>query len=246
MLKRIFACGLFCLLFPLVSGYAQQSAQAGLVVRSDPSGAEAVLTGDAVVTGVTPTFFQYPLVGEYRLQVRKHGYESYSTRLMLDPSRQMEVSVELSPKTRLKAAARSLLLPGWGQRYTDQKAKGFVFHLLAVGSVAAYFIADHDFDQKYDRHLEYVAAFDSVQAAGGSYTELSRLHRELVASQQEAYDAEDVRRITIGAAIGIWTLSLLDVLFFFPSREETLTVGGLSIEPTADPSGVGLRVSTGF
>ena len=246
MLKRIFAVFLLCSLFPLQSLFAQDTVEAGLIVRSAPEGAEVVLKGDAVVAGVTPTFFRQGLVGEYRVEIKKHGYEKYSTKVVLDPSRQMEVSVSLSRKTGFKAALRSLVIPGWGQRYGDQNTKGVLFHLMAAGSVAAFLIADQDFNDKYDLFTEEEAAFDSVRAAGGSYQDMQRAHRELVQAQQRAYDAENTRRITIGVAAGVWALNLIDALFFFPDEGGTFSVKGLTVTPTADPGSVGLTLTHSF
>lgn len=246
MLKRIFTVVLLGLsLFPLTVE-AQDSTQGGLIVRSSPEGAEVVLKGDAVVAGVTPTFFQHGLVGQYRVEIRKHGYETYKTGVVLDPTRQIEISADLSRKTGFKAAVRSMVFPGWGQRYGDQKTKGLVFHLLAAGSVAAYLITDHDFDNKYERFRDREAAYDSAFAAGGSYADLQRMHEDLLDAQDRAYDAEDIRRISIGAVAGVWALGVIDALFFFPEERGTFTVKGLTVKPTADTESVGLTLSHNF
>lgn len=246
MLKRIFTVILLGhVLFPLTLK-AQDSTQGGLIVRSAPEGAEVVLTGDAVVAGVTPTFFQQGLVGQYKVEIKKYGYETYKTKVVLDPLRQMEISADLSRKTGFKAAVRSMVIPGWGQRYGDQKTKGVVFNLLAVGSVAAFLIADQDFDKKYDRFRDWEDTYDSSLAAGGSYADLQRVHGELINAQQEAYDAEDTRRVSVGAVAGVWALSIIDALFFFPEEGGTFTVKGLTVKPTADTKSVGLTLSHNF
>ena len=246
MLKRIFTLFLLLCAAALSAPYAQETADGGLIVRSNPEGAEVTVEGDAIVSGVTPTFFQQGLIGQYRVQIKKYGYENYSTRVVLDPSRQMEISIDLSRKTGLKAAVRSLVIPGWGQRYGGQKSKGFLFHLLAAGSVTAYLIADHDFDKKYDRFQQREDAFDSASAAGAGYADMERLYGELVDAQQKAYDAEEVRRVTIGVVAGVWALNLIDALFFFPDEGGTFSVKGLTVTPTADPNNVGLTLSRAF
>ncbi|MFZ1684374.1 MAG: PEGA domain-containing protein, partial [Candidatus Zixiibacteriota bacterium] len=91
---------------------AQQTAQSGLTVRSNPDGAEVTLKGDAIVTGITPTTFHQFLVGSYTVIVKRHGYENYKTHVMLDPNQPASLDVRLSPRTRIKAAARSLFIPG--------------------------------------------------------------------------------------------------------------------------------------
>ncbi len=243
-LKRTLAAGFFCFILH-VSAAAQSEAAKGLVVRSYPEGAQVTLTGEVTVSGITPATFEHTLVGDYKLELRKYGYERYRTRVTLDPTKMTEMSVRLSPKTRYKAAGRSVIIPGWGQRYTDQKTKGFLFTALAVGSVAAYLIADREFDDKRevldDRLRQYDRAYQS-----GTYDEVVRLYDELDAAQGEAYDAENIRRITMGAVIGVWCLNLLDALFFFPEERTTFSVKGLAVGSAAQPGEVGLSISMGF
>jgi hypothetical protein len=225
---------------------AQQTPQSGLTVRSNPDGAEVTLKGDAIVTGITPTTFHQLLVGSYTVIVKRHGYENYKTHVMLDPNQPASLDVRLSPRTRIKAAARSLFVPGWGQYYGQQKTKGVLFTLLAAGSVGAFLIADHDFQNKNDLFKASEHAYDSSVAAGASYQELVRAQASLASTQKKAYDSENVRRATLGAVIGVWSLSLLDALLFFPEDHGTFTVKGISVTPDTKPGTLGLTLSRRF
>ena len=242
LLKRILTACLFVLLPVIVN--AQGAAQGNFTVVSYPAGAEVTLKGEAVVVGVTPSLFQQPLFGEYK--VKKFGYEKYSTRVTLDPNKPQELTVSLTPKTRLKAAVRSLVVPGWGQLYTEQKSKGLLFNLLAVGSVAAYLIADNNYNDEYDDLQASRRAYDSTIAHGGSYDDIRSRYINLRDNQEEAYNAETVRRITIGAVIGAWSLSVLDALFFFPRESGTFTVKGLTLKPETGNGTIGLTLSKSF
>jgi len=243
-LKRILTAVVAITTFPILSG-AQESGQGDVTVRSNPEGAQITLSGEAIVSGVTPVRFRQLLIGDYDLVLKRPGYETYSDRVVLDPTKKMEINVRLSPKTRFKAAVRSLFIPGWGQKYTDQKTKSCFFAALALGSVAAYLIADEDFDDKYDTFQGKLHDYDSTYAAG-SIEDLRRLKSELDAAQKEAYDAENVRRITTGAAIAVWGINVIDVLFFFPEQRATLSVKGLAVRPSADSDKVGLTISKAF
>lgn len=244
MLKRILTFTAIVLSF--AAAVSAQSADSGFSVISSPPGAEVTLTGDAVVAGVTPTTFRQPLLGEYKVTVRKYGYENYNSRVTLDPVKSLALDVRLTPKTRLKAAARSLFIPGWGQRYTDQKGKSFVFNLLAAGSIAAFLIADEEFRYRRDLYNDISKTYDSSKTAGAGYDQMQRLYAELSAKQKKAYDAETVRRATIGTVIGVWGLSVLDAILFFPSDHGTFTVGGISVEPNSRPGTLGLKMSRRF
>ncbi|MBU8934081.1 MAG: PEGA domain-containing protein [candidate division Zixibacteria bacterium] len=243
-LKRTLATVVFLLGWSTLC-WAQSTTQGNLTVRSNPPGAQVILSGDAVVSGITPARFGHLMVGDYKLTVMKHGYEDYSTRLVLDPSKPLAVDISLVPKTRLKAVARSFFIPGWGQKYTTQNRKAFLLAGLAVGAGISYYLADKSFDDKYEVYEYRLAERDSV-AVHGNISELLSLQAGLDAAQNEAYDAENVRRATIGLAIGIWVINLIDVLFFFPEERGIFSVKGLTLEPTAGTDRVGLAITTGF
>jgi len=244
MLKRTLTCTAIALSFAAAG--SAQSPDSGFSVTSSPPGAEVMLSGDAVVVGITPTTFLHPLMGEYNVTLRKYGFENYKSRVTLDPAKPLTLDVKLTPKTKLKSAVRSLFIPGWGQRYTEQKGKSFVFNLLAAGSVAAFLLADDEFRYRRDLFNAVSHTYDSSASAGAGYERMQQLHTELVAKQKKAYDAETTRRATIGAVIGVWGLSVLDAVLFFPSEHGTFTVGGISVEPNTSPGTLGLKMSRRF
>ncbi len=244
-LKRTLAICLLVACLPALS-YAQTSDEGtGVAVTSNPPGAEVTLDGEATVTGVSPVHFMQPLIGDYTLKVRRRGWETYTTHLTLDPTKQLNVNVNLSPRTRFKAAARSFFIPGWGQKYSGQTGKAIVMVTLAVGTGTAYFIADHRFDSRYDTYNARLHEYDSL-AANGTQPELEAAWDRLVSAQDKAYDAENTRRATIGAMIGAWAINMLDVLFFFPEERGTFSIKGLAIEPNASMDQVGVTLSTNF
>ncbi len=244
VLKRILVIAMILLALPAAS-WCQGAFSADLTVNSTPPGAQVTLQGEARVAGITPARFRQLLIGSYEVVVQQPGYETYKTRISVDPTRPMEVNVTLSPKTRFKAAARSLFIPGWGQRYADQKTKGWALTFLAAASVAAYFVTDHDFDTKYDRYMTARHEYDSL-LHNGNITELQSSYVTLQNRQHDAWDAENLRRISIGSAIGTWGLSFLDALFFFPNNRSDVFVKGLTIAPSGDVSKVGLQLSYKF
>jgi len=224
----------------------RSEADANLTVRTSPPGAEARLEGEAELTAVTPAVFNYPLIGEYRLTINKHGYERYRTRLVLDPARPTAMDVQLTPKTGFKAALRSALIPGWGQYYGDQKTKGFTFGLMFAGAAAFFAIADNDLTNKENDYESRLRAYDDARAEGATYSELRRLHNDMAEAQKRAYDAEDVRRISIGVAAGVWGLNVLDALLFTPTDKATFSVKGLAVEPSADMQSVTVTLTKAF
>ena len=244
MIKRIFSICLVAGLLPVLA--VGQTAGGSVTVVSNPGGAEVMLKGDASVVGVTPTTFQHIFIGKYDLILKKSGFETYKERVLVDPSQNMRFDVNLSPKTALKAGLRSTFLPGWGQRYSDQPTKGWLFHFLAAGSVAAYFIADHNFDIKYNKFVEREEAYDAAVYAGAGRDELEGLLADLRAAQDDAYNYEDYRRITIGTVVGVWGLSVLDALLFFPDNRSDVSVGGVTLDTGSGSTPMGLTLSYRF
>jgi len=215
-------------------------------VVTTPPGAEVVLKGEASVSGLSPVTFSYPLTGEYSLIVQKYGYEDYKTRLILDPAHPQQLSVELSPKTGFKAALRSIIIPGWGQRYEDRKTKGFMFSVLFVGAGLILLDNENKFQDREDAYLARLAEYDVAVSRGASIDELTGYHAALVDAQQHAYDAEDNRRISAGVVAGIWGLNVLDALLFAPKERATFSIKGIAVAPSADGQGVRLTLSRTF
>lgn len=239
---------IFCsLIIGLTAGglAAQAPTQGDLVVTTDPPGALVTLKGEATVSGVAPAHFRHLLIGEYRLIVKLDGHEKYSSLINLDPSQQTEIDVRLARKTRVKSAARSMFIPGWGQRYAGQGTKGYAFTMLAAGAAAAFLIADNDFDSKYDEFVDLRDRYDSLRVHG-TVDELAALSPELNRTQDDAYDAENMRRITIGAAIGVWALNVIDALLFFPDNNASFRVKGLTVTPEADLKNMGVQLTWAF
>ncbi len=241
MLKRILTAILPVLLSAAVSS-AQEAAQGDLTVRSNPQGALVTLSGEMVVSGVTPVRFRQLLIGKYAVKVECSGYENYSSRAFLDPSRPMSIDIKLTPKTRYKAALRSLVIPGWGQYYAGQRKKAFALTVLTVGSALVYLVSDNDFADKNDEY----EAVRLQYAAAGTTAERRRLWPALQTSREDAYNAETARQVTLGVLAGCWGLSLLDALLFFPDERADIRVKGFGIHPEVGFDRVGLTIVRSF
>ena len=230
------------MLLPAVS----QAQPGSLTVVTNPPGAEVELEGEAGLSGVTPVTFNYLLIGEYKLTIRKHGFETYETRLVLDPIQPQQINVDLSPKTTTKAVLRSLVIPGWGQSYSGQKTKSLFFKAMFVGAALNLYLADDDFRSRRDEYLQRLDEYDAALAGSGSVDDLERRHAVLIAAQREAYDAESDRRLAAAITVGVWGLNLIDAVLFTPGERSTFSVKGLTIVPSAGTAGAGVAVTMAF
>ena len=241
MLKRILTVVLF--LLPLTS--FSQNSQGVLTVNSVPSGAEATLEGSVKVTGVTPSTFKQLLIGNYKLKISLSGYETFKTDLAIDPTRHFEINATLNPKSKFKALMKSVVVPGWGQTYLERNKKGRIFTFLTAGSVLAYYLIDKDFDDKYDYYQQKLNEYDSVKVFG-DINDLRIVKTKLDEAQNDAYDSENIRRVSIGVVAGLYGLNILDVLFFSPIEKQTVAIKGFSLMPNSYKDGVKLTLSKKF
>ena len=243
-LKRNFKLSAFLSIFILSlcmqNAFAQHAGS--LSITTNPDGALVTLKGDAIVSGVTPTVFRQTLIGFYKITIERYGYERYNTKVILDPSKQMELNISLTPKTRFKSAIRSLVIPGWGQRYSNQKYRGLFYTFFAAATAYGYFIADDDFDTKFDRLRSLELEYDALS----TQSEMEEFLPRLADAQDRAYDAENMRRVAIGSVIAVWSLSIIDALFFFPEEKGTFKVKNLTLTPTTSSQNVGLNLSYQF
>jgi TolB-like protein len=103
-------------------------------------------------------------------------------------------------RSRKDAVFRSLLIPGWGQIYNRQQAKGFVIlgaELALIGSGVAFHIAG---DNAYNRYT-------SATSAGQLGTDPSGQAQRLYDTAVTRYRLRN--GLLIGAA-GLWMLNILD------------------------------------
>jgi len=225
---------------------AQGGDASRFTVTTNPPGAEVVLKGDMEISAVSPASFAYPLMGDYRLVVKKQGFETYKTRILVDPQSPQQVNVDLSPRTAFKATARSMLVPGWGQFYSGRKTRGTILGTLFAGALVAYLGINSDFHDKDDVFRERLGEYDAAVAQGLSYDLLSVRYQALVKAQSAAYNAEDDRRVAIAAVAGIWGLNVLDAMLFSPGERATFTVKGISLAPSSNNGSPGLTLSKAF
>ncbi len=205
----------------------------GLTVTCNPEGALVELTGVASLAGLSPVYFSQGIPGIYELKVSKTGYETYRRKVQISVDRVEQVDVRLDPKTRGKAAIRSLIWPGWGQSYAGQKGKGTFMRIVAVAAGATAVLAELSYQNKKD---DFDVANASYQNAlqNGSVEGLTVWRSRLEVAQTDAHDAESFRRAAVGGAIAVWAVSFLDALFFFPSADGQIAVKNISITPEGD------------
>ncbi len=213
-----------------------------LQITTNPPGALVTLQGEMSLSGVAPVQFERVLVGRYRVEVIRDGFERYRSTAYLSESLLTKLDIKLVPKTPIKAFFRSLIIPGWGQRYYGNATKSTLLLLGTVAAAAGYVVVKDDYDSKVDAYNERIAD----RAAATRWADLPRLNREVRDAQGKANDAEDKLNIMMGVAAGIYVFNLLDAFLLFPEFDTFSEYKPISVQPRADAGRIGLTVSLNF
>ncbi len=207
--SMIIYIGIFALAFS--SALAQDEGR--ITISTNPSGATVYLRGEFDLVANTPAVLPENISGRFRAEVTRPGYETWKSDLTFIPGSANDVNIKLSPKTRIKAAARSILIPGWGQVYSENKSRGYLITAGALASAAAIFHTDRQYDKRK-------ADFDIARSNYNSATSIEeRIVLKAISddSQHEAYKAETDRNTAMAIGAAFWAYNILDALLFFPS-----------------------------
>jgi hypothetical protein len=209
--------GIIALILTLAAAstiWAQEdTAQVTLRITSNPPGVTVNLDGPYQLTTTTPSDITQELMGTYRVKAEKFGYESWNSYITLTPDQPASLRISLSPKTRIKAAFRSVLLPGWGQFYSDRKGWGYFFATGSLVMATGFVLADLHYSNEYDDYLDAKKEFEEAV----SIEEKTKLKEKLDDRQSKAYDAQKLRNAALGVSIAFWAYNVLDNIIFFPS-----------------------------
>lgn len=196
---------------------ATPSELPSLVITSEPTGAVVTLRGPYEWVGQTPWQLYREVSGLYRVEARLPGYESYESEVTLGAGGVRELRIQLSRRTRLKAASRSMLFPGWGQAYNGSRGKGLLMSFAALGAGAGLLVTHEMYNDDLDTFNERKRAYERSTRQG----DLQALHAAVEDASDDAERAYDRRQVVGAIALGVYAASVLDAIFFFPSGEAT-------------------------
>ncbi len=239
--KRILTAALVCLILlaPTII-FAQD--EGNVLVNTDPQGSLVTLEGDLTLSGVSPVQFDRALSGRYRIEVTRDGYENYHSTAYFSSTQATQLDIRLVPKRAYKAFMRSLIIPGWGQKYYGNGYKAAFFFVGTVASAVGYGIFRDDFDTKKDDYEARKAAYENAT----HWSDLPRLQAEMLDAQKKANDAEDWVNIMAGVTIGVYALNLLDSFLLFPEYSSFTEYKAITAVPDVGRDRVGLTVSFNF
>jgi len=118
----------------------------------------------------------------------------------------------------------STLVPGWGQVRAGHYGRGALFmsgELVALTTLA---IADIQYNravEQYDRAKASYLHATYIEDAAGEY---ALMHERW----DSANDLYGIRQTALYAAIGIWAVNVVDMIFFGPEGEPLLSISARS------------------
>ncbi|NUO79149.1 PEGA domain-containing protein [candidate division KSB1 bacterium] len=208
-------------------------------ILSRPSGAVVSLQGEYGLAGRAPYTVVHYLKGPYKIRATKYGYENWSKEFFFSGKGNEKISIKLSPKTRLKGFYRSMLFPGWGQAYADQRLKGGIIASAQCISLGALLYQSAQYNEALDDFNSAAAAY---QQGRSDQVQEPVLRGQLNAAQSELDDRYEARRRWALFAASIYVYNLLDIILFFPSYHHNNVDVNLTVTPPVDPTTESFKV----
>lgn len=230
--------------FCLICSYAVAGAQdeGNVLINSDPQGALVTLKGPLELSGVTPVRFDRVLSGRYELIVQRDGFETHKAVTYFSETQDVQLDIALKRKTSTKAFFRSLILPGWGQRYYGSKTKSTAITIGLLASAIGYAVVKDDYDNKVETYNGLRRDF----AAADLWSDLHRLDADVRAAQNDANDAEDKVNVMTALVVGVYAFNLLDAILFFPEHSSYTEYKAITAAPDIGNGRVGVTLSLRF
>lgn len=140
-----------------------------------------------------------------------------------DPARTFVADLNLAERraryaktSKLKAAGRSLIVPGWGQMYRGHKRRGWIAFGLTAAAGAYLVKAASDYSSARDAYDATTVAELDLDALGGT-GEMSRPFETRYAAYQSKASTANKAAM---ALVAIWGAAVLDNLVIGPNRFE--------------------------
>lgn len=202
------------LAFPGVS--RAQSGTGLLQIQIGPSGAAVELKGPENTLTASPNSISRPIPGWYRLKASYPGFENFTRDVYIDTQSPATISGTLSPKSRWKAGARSVFIPGWGHDYSERTARGVAFTVLTAGMLVGYVLFNDDAGDQLKQYEQVREEYDAAESVAEQEALLPSVEQAL----EDAYDA-DSERLTWGyITLGVYLYQIVDAVVFFPTVPE--------------------------
>lgn len=153
--------------------------------------------------------------GFRKLKIRSSGYSSYSQRVVLAPNAENVFSIALNRKTKYGAMWRSMLIPGWGQKYQEKGVRQFAYPVLFCGAAVLSYVSVGKYNDSVEDYRSkrntYLAAYTSMDIEFG---------RQQMLQAYDQLEADETTRNLLFALTGaIWLWNIADTILTPPGYD---------------------------
>jgi len=188
-------------------------------------------------------FYEYLITSGAHKVEYKSKYGQILKDQIVSISADKTTLVDLKRNSRTMTMVKSLL-PGFGQFSTERPVAGTLYALgttLCVGAVTFSFL---DNSKKIDDYNKAVDSYKVLPASTGISTKKQKLS-EINDLKSKADDSYDLYLYSMGAAVGIYAINILDALLFTPDLKiDIIAQNKVEIKPSFTFDGN--KIKTGF
>jgi len=214
--------------------------EARIQILSRPIGAVVALDGEYSMIGRTPYTITHFLRGSYRIRAATPGYETWEADYVFNGRGDDKLSIKLTSKSRYKALWRSMLVPGWGQAYSDHKTRGVIIGVMQFSAAGVLIYQD----SKYTEALsDYNAALKNFQANQKTQEGQADLIAQVRARQADLDNAYETRQRWLILTGLIYAYNLADALLFFPSYRDRAVEVNVTLDRKPELSGAAVKLN---
>jgi hypothetical protein len=211
--------------YSLAIGQASTSpvVSKGFLIDSNPQGATVFIENEVI--GKTPCRFSFDLSGTYRLWANKKGYENWNYQINFSEKSVRTIFFYLTPKISRYALWRSMVLPGWGQQYSERKIKSNVIIGVQLASLASLVVSEYVYRNRYD---EYKSELNNYQITSRNFATEAQAWQKLQKSHDDLHNARQTRYVCAAATAAIYLYNVLDSYVNFPRNLRQIEIAPLS------------------
>lgn len=156
--------------------------------------------------------------GLHKIDIYARGYKKWQKTVSIASNQFRREDIRLDPRSRLGAAFKSTVFPGWGD-WPDRRVAGVIMGAIQVGTAAGAVLYHLDYENKVDEYRHARQEYANM-AEFASYSEYKAQRELMLSKHQDAENSQKLRNILfISAVAGVRALGALESAVFMPRAE---------------------------
>jgi len=212
--------------------YTLRPTFGSLAVRTEPVTRGWIRLDGERLPESSPTTVAPVGIGQRTVSVERCDCDGKSVTVTVPRGGEASVVIPLHPKTRGKAAVRSVLFPGLGQHYKNQHGRAWLYHVATIAGGAA---AVYSHIQRESHIEDYDKARDLYRLAVAE-EDINRHYTEMESAYDDYEKADRLRTISIAAVGAVWAVNIVDAILGWPLQCDDRPTPSLALMPGVDMS----------